>query len=267
MSTITRSYASRSRARTSASRGDADELARDPAAAGPRRARREPALGELRPVAVARSRSHSVAVLGGAVPDQDRCAGARARASTLPSRTSVTPSAEVSRKNRSRYGLRRSRSTSATLLPERASTTARFAAVVDLPSFSSGARHDDRAHVAAAHAHELEIRAQQAKRLGDVVLRLRDHRELVALLHLPRRRREAREQRQPAEQLTELARRPDPRVERLHAEGETEAEQQAENEADRGISPRMRRDLDAELGAANRRSHPTSAASAASAAV
>ena len=145
----------------------------------------------------------------------------------------MTPAAAVSRKNRARYGLRRSRSTSATRLPERASTTARFAAVVDLPSFSRALVTRIVRTSPRAQAHELEVRAQQAERLGDVVLRLHDHRELVALLHLPARRRETREQRHAAEPLADLARRADARVERLHPECETKPEEHAENETDR----------------------------------
>ena len=57
------------------------------------------------------------------------------------------------------------------------------------------ARDEDRPHVARAQANELEVGAQEPERLGCVVLRLHDHRELVALLHRLRRRRDPREQR------------------------------------------------------------------------
>ncbi len=91
-----------------------------------------------------------------------------------------------------------------------------------------GARDQDRSHVAAGDAHEVEVRPQEPERLGGVVLRLGNHDELVALSQLLRRRRQTGEQRQPTELLAELTRRPDARVERLEPQRQADAEHQAE---------------------------------------
>ena len=117
-----------------------------------------------------------------------------------------------------------------------------------MPSFSSAAGDEDRADVAGAEPDELEVRAQEPERLGGVVLGLDDHRELVALLHRAGRRRQAGEERQPAESFRELAGRADARVERLESEDDPETEDQAEDQPECSVALRVGRDLGAGSG-------------------
>ncbi len=119
-----------------------------------------------------------------------------------------------------------------------------------LPLLLDRARDDDRADVGSLEAGELDVGSQHAERLGVRPRRLRQHDEPV-LGDALRRRWDARELGQ-AEPLTDLARRPNARVERIDEERQAEPEDDAEDEAEHRVLPGRRRDL---AGAFRRSDH------------
>jgi len=113
------------------------------------------------------------------------------------------------------------------------------------------ARDHDRAG-AALQIHELDVRAEHAKRFGIRPQRVSEHREPVVRAELARRHRDAREQRE-TQPVAHLACREHTRVQRLAEEGEPEPEHEPQHDSEERVARRVRLDLEGAFGRSQQR--------------